>query len=113
MLELLLVKLSSLGFNPKLFGVHSLRSGRTTAATNVGVPDFLCAMAVGGWSLLRMGIIMLRILFPLAVSLQETRPVTGCILGRPLRLHCHPLMMVAACTAGLVAYCESYSVQCT
>ena len=37
MLELLLAKLSSLCFNPKLFGVHSLRSGRTTAAKNIGV----------------------------------------------------------------------------
>ena len=111
MLKLLLAKLSSLGFNPKLFGVHSLRSGGATAATNVGFPGFLCAIIVGGWSLLRM--VMLRILFPLVVSIQETRAVTGRILGRPLRLYCHFLMMVVACTAGLIAYCESYSVQCT
>lgn len=68
MLELPLAKLSSLGFNPKLLGVHSLRSGMTTAATNIGVPDFLCAIIAGGWSLLRM--VVLRILFPLVVSLQ-------------------------------------------
>ena len=41
MRELLLAKLSSLGFNAKSFGVHSLRSGGATAAANAGVPDTL------------------------------------------------------------------------
>ena len=41
MRELLLAKLSSLGFNAKSFGVHSLRSGGATAAANAGVPDRL------------------------------------------------------------------------
>ena len=41
MRELLLAKLSSLGFNAKSFGVYSLRSGGATAAANAGVPDRL------------------------------------------------------------------------
>lgn len=64
MRELLLAKLSSLGFNAKSFGVHSLRSGGATAAANAGVPDrlFSNATVVGGQSLQKMG--TLRILFP-------------------------------------------------
>ena len=37
--ELLLCKISQLGFDPKLFGMHSLRAGGATAAANAGVPD--------------------------------------------------------------------------
>ena len=39
--ELFLAKLSGLGFDPKLFGLHSLRSGGASAAVNAGVPDRL------------------------------------------------------------------------
>ena len=39
--ELFLSKLSELGFNPKQFGLHSLRSGSASAAANAGVPDRL------------------------------------------------------------------------
>ena len=39
--ELLLSKISQLGFDPKLFGLHSLRAGGATAAANAGVPDRL------------------------------------------------------------------------
>ena len=39
--ELLLEKISSLGMDPKLFGMHSLRAGGATAAANAGVPDRL------------------------------------------------------------------------
>ena len=41
MRELLLGKLSQLGFDAKLFGLHSLRSGGATAAANAGVADRL------------------------------------------------------------------------
>ena len=37
--ELLLDKLKEVGLNPKVFGLHSLRSGGATAAANAGVPD--------------------------------------------------------------------------
>ena len=40
-LELFLNKLAELGFDPKQFGLHSLRSGGATAAANSGVPDRL------------------------------------------------------------------------
>ena len=33
--------LSKIGLNPKLFGLHSLRSGGATSAANAGVPDRL------------------------------------------------------------------------
>ena len=39
--ELFLQKLTSLGFDAKQFGPHSLRSGGATAAAQVGVPDRL------------------------------------------------------------------------
>ena len=39
MRELFLSKLSELGYDPKRFGLHSLREGGVTAATNAGVPD--------------------------------------------------------------------------
>ena len=39
--ELLLEKISSLGMDPKLFGMHSLWPGGATAATNAGLPDRL------------------------------------------------------------------------
>ena len=39
--ELLLEKISSLGMDPKLFRMHSLRAGGATAAANAGVPDRL------------------------------------------------------------------------
>ena len=39
--ELLLEMISSLGMDPKLFGMHSLRAGGATAAANAGVPDRL------------------------------------------------------------------------
>ena len=39
--ELMLQKLSSLGFDPKAFGVHSFRAGGATVAANAGVPDRL------------------------------------------------------------------------
>ena len=39
--ELLLEKISSLGMDPKLFGMHSLPAGGATAAVNAGVPDRL------------------------------------------------------------------------
>ena len=38
---LLLEKISSLGMDSKLFGMHSLRAGGDTAAANAGVPDRL------------------------------------------------------------------------
>ena len=41
MRELLLAKLSELGYDAKQFGLHSLRSGGSTAAVNAGVPDRL------------------------------------------------------------------------
>ena len=41
MRELFLNKLSKLGFEPKQFGLHSLRSGGATAAANAGIPDRL------------------------------------------------------------------------
>lgn len=41
MRELLLAKIAGLGFNPKLFGIHSLRAGGATAAANAGVADRL------------------------------------------------------------------------
>ena len=39
--ELLLEKISQLGMDPPLFGMHSLRAGGATAAANAGVPDRL------------------------------------------------------------------------
>lgn len=39
--ELFLSKLTQLGFDPKQFGLHSLRSGGASAAANAGVPDRL------------------------------------------------------------------------
>ena len=41
MRELVLQKLAALGFDPKQFGPHSLRSGGASAAANAGVPDRL------------------------------------------------------------------------
>ena len=41
MRELFLQKISDLGFDPKLYGLHSLRAGGATAAANAGVPDRL------------------------------------------------------------------------
>ena len=41
MRELLLAKLAQLGYDPKLFGLHSLRAGGATAAANAGVADRL------------------------------------------------------------------------
>ena len=41
MRELFLTKLSQFGFDPKQFGLHSLRAGGATAAANAGVPDRL------------------------------------------------------------------------
>ena len=41
MRELLLGKLSQLGFDVKQFGLHSLRAGGATAAANAGVADRL------------------------------------------------------------------------
>ena len=41
MRELLLGKLSQLGFDTKQFGLHSLRAGGATAAANAGVADRL------------------------------------------------------------------------
>ena len=37
MRELLLSKLAQLGYDPALFGMHSLRAGGATAAANAGV----------------------------------------------------------------------------
>ena len=39
--ELFLSKLSELCFDPKQFGLHSLRSGGASAAANAGVLDWL------------------------------------------------------------------------
>ena len=39
--ELLLAKITQLGMDPELFGMHSLRAGGATAAANAGVPDRL------------------------------------------------------------------------
>ena len=39
--ELFLTKLTSLGYDAKQFGLHSLRSGGASAAANAGVPDRL------------------------------------------------------------------------
>ena len=39
--ELLLEKIKSMGMDPALFGMHSLRAGGATAAANAGVPDRL------------------------------------------------------------------------
>ena len=41
MRELFLSKLSQLGFDPKQFGLHSLRAGGSSTAANSGVPDRL------------------------------------------------------------------------
>lgn len=41
MRELFLKKIVKLGFDPKPFGLHSLRAGGATAAANAGVPDRL------------------------------------------------------------------------
>ena len=37
--ELVLEKLQEIGLEPKLFGLHSLRSGGASAAANAGIPD--------------------------------------------------------------------------
>ena len=39
--ELLLSKISRLGYDPKLFGMHSLQAGGATVAANAGVPHRL------------------------------------------------------------------------
>ena len=39
--EIVLEGLKEIGLNPKQFGLHSLRAGRTTSAANNGVPDRL------------------------------------------------------------------------
>jgi integrase len=39
--DLILQKFSSIGLNPKLFGLHSLRAGGATLAANSGIPDRL------------------------------------------------------------------------
>ena len=39
--ELVLEKLKAIGLDAKQFGMHSLRSGGTSAAANAGVPDRL------------------------------------------------------------------------
>ena len=39
--EILLAKIGQMGWDPKLFGMHSLRAGGATAAANAGVPDRL------------------------------------------------------------------------
>lgn len=39
--ELFLKKLAALGFDPKQFGLHSLRAGGASTAANAGVPDRL------------------------------------------------------------------------
>ena len=41
MRELLLAKLSQLGYDPKLFSLHSLRSGGASVAADAGVADRL------------------------------------------------------------------------
>ena len=41
MRELFLIKMEELGYDPKQFSLHSLRSGGTTAASNAGVSDCL------------------------------------------------------------------------
>ena len=41
MRELFLGKLAELGYNPKQYGLHSLRAGGASAAANAGVPDRL------------------------------------------------------------------------
>ena len=41
MRELLLSKLAQLGYDPALFGMHSLCAGGATAAANAGVEDRL------------------------------------------------------------------------
>ena len=41
MRELFLQKIAELGFDPKRFGLHSLRAGGASAAANAGVPDRL------------------------------------------------------------------------
>ena len=45
--ELFLQKLTSLGFDAKQFGLHSLRSGGATAAAQADVPDRLFKRPVG------------------------------------------------------------------
>ena len=39
--ELFLNKMAALGFDPKLFGLHSLRAGGASAAASAGIPDRL------------------------------------------------------------------------
>ena len=46
--ELLLAKISQLGWDPELFGMHSLRAGGATTMVNAGVPDRLF-MRHGRW----------------------------------------------------------------
>ncbi len=41
MRELFLHRIAKLGFDPKKYGLHSLRAGGATAAANAGVPDSL------------------------------------------------------------------------
>ena len=48
--ELLLKKISELGFDPKQFGLHSLRMGGATAAANAWVPDYLFKRHTNGSS---------------------------------------------------------------
>ena len=39
--DILLAKIAQMGWDPKPFGMHSLRAGGATAAANAGVPDRL------------------------------------------------------------------------
>ncbi len=41
MRELFLQKIAELGYDPKQFGLHSLRAGGASTAANAGVPDRL------------------------------------------------------------------------
>ena len=45
--ELLLDKIAKLGFDPALFGMHSLRAGGAIAAANAGMQDRLACRI--GW----------------------------------------------------------------
>ena len=36
-----MAKIAQMGWDPKLYGMHSLRAGGATAAANAGVPDRL------------------------------------------------------------------------
>ena len=48
--ELLHDKVTSLGMDPALFGMHSLRAGGATATANAGIPDRVCKRH-GRWKL--------------------------------------------------------------